>query len=390
MNDIFFTTSKWRKYTNKIISKLEKESVLITGLPQVGINTFLCYFRDIYEARTKTEKNIVITLELYRFNNIPDIQTRIIEIINQNLGTPKSFEGLSVEDILRKLSVQGFKILFILYRIDNLVSHPYVFTFFQTLRAINPLLISFLSTADISCLTSSGKYAQAGPLASTNIELFPLLKITELKETIKRFEDLYSWEVPEANINQIFELSGGVRGLCKYICKYINDYNPKTLDPAALLEYSGIGFRTKEIYNKLVENDLIRKGAINRSKQNILERIGTIDKKGEIRIQLIKPYLKRALSTEIERLKDLSNQERSVFEYFRDHSDKIITVDDLARILWGDAEKEKFSLWAIYKMISNLNRKIKNFGFEITNYRGRGYQIIPNKQTAVLSSSKHS
>ncbi|MBU0975809.1 MAG: helix-turn-helix domain-containing protein [Patescibacteria group bacterium] len=379
MNDSFFATNKWEKYTERIISKLEKESVLITGLPQVGINTYIGYLRDIYEAKIKSEKSIIISIELYRFNNIPDLESRIIEIINQNLGSPKTLEGSGVEDILRKLTSQNFKILFILYRLDNLLPHQHVFTFLQTLRAVNPLLVSFLSTADISCLTSPEKYVKAGPLASSNIELFPLLDLEELEKTIQGFKKMYSWNIPDELLPEIYELSGGVRGLCKYICKYISDHSPKELNPEDLIGYTGIGFRTKEIYEKLVETDLIEKGSLNTNRKEILGRIGVLDKEGNLRIELLQPYLKQAFSAEIQRYKDLSNQERDVFQYFREHSSKIITVDEIANLLWGDEEQEKFSLWAIYKMISNLNRKIKNFGFEIINYRGRGYQLVETK-----------
>jgi len=74
-------------------------------------------------------------------------------------------------------------------------------------------------------------------------------------------------------------------------------------------------------------------------------------------------------------MKLLSPQENKIYKILKDNPDKIYSCDEISDILWGKESLEKFSLWSIYKMISNLNTKLSNFSFFIRNFKGRGYSI---------------
>lgn len=77
-------------------------------------------------------------------------------------------------------------------------------------------------------------------------------------------------------------------------------------------------------------------------------------------------------------MKLLSSQENKIYKILKDNPDKIYSCDEISDILWGKESSEKYSLWSIYKTISKLNNKIKNFGFYIRNFKGRGYSIEKN------------
>jgi len=74
----------------------------------------------------------------------------------------------------------------------------------------------------------------------------------------------------------------------------------------------------------------------------------------------------------------LSPQERQVLKKLAEKPGKIITHDQLAKILWRQKADEKFSLWAITKIVEKIRRKIRLLGINhqliITIY-GKGYQL---------------
>jgi hypothetical protein len=71
--------------------------------------------------------------------------------------------------------------------------------------------------------------------------------------------------------------------------------------------------------------------------------------------------------------KHLSNQEKAVFEELL--KEKIVNQDRIAEILWGENE-EKYSLWAITKLIQKIRNKVKLYGADpsqIKTVYGQGY-----------------
>jgi len=76
----------------------------------------------------------------------------------------------------------------------------------------------------------------------------------------------------------------------------------------------------------------------------------------------------------------LSAQELKLFQLFESDPEKIFSLDEMSNHIWEDQVVTKYSPWAIYKLISNLNNKLPPLGLRIENYRGRGYQLIKIKK----------
>ena len=78
----------------------------------------------------------------------------------------------------------------------------------------------------------------------------------------------------------------------------------------------------------------------------------------------------------LEKLTNLTKQEGRVLELLNSHKGKIVSFDQVARVLWSKDVDEKFSLEAMAKVVQNVRKKIKEVGINkevIFTKRGKGY-----------------
>ncbi|MBN2101202.1 winged helix-turn-helix domain-containing protein [Candidatus Dojkabacteria bacterium] len=73
----------------------------------------------------------------------------------------------------------------------------------------------------------------------------------------------------------------------------------------------------------------------------------------------------------------LSYTEIKILRHFNDNMDKLVTRDDIAKILWGKDFHEEYSDWAISKAISRIRKKIKdNAPYKhIVTLKNRGFKL---------------
>jgi hypothetical protein len=74
----------------------------------------------------------------------------------------------------------------------------------------------------------------------------------------------------------------------------------------------------------------------------------------------------------------LSFQEKKVLTGLIAKNGEILTHDQLAQILWGKGAAEKFSLWAITKVVQKLRVKLQTLGVSsslISTFYGKGYTL---------------
>ncbi|EKD57346.1 MAG: hypothetical protein ACD_57C00339G0002 [uncultured bacterium] len=74
----------------------------------------------------------------------------------------------------------------------------------------------------------------------------------------------------------------------------------------------------------------------------------------------------------------LSVQEKKVLLTLLKHKNTLVTYDQLANVLWAEAE-DKFSLYAIAKLLQGVRQKIRDMGIHnpvIKTSRGQGYILI--------------
>jgi hypothetical protein len=75
----------------------------------------------------------------------------------------------------------------------------------------------------------------------------------------------------------------------------------------------------------------------------------------------------------------LTTTQENLLKEFVAHRDKVLTIDQISRIMWGEDHVEKFSLTAISKMIHELRQQLKRLGLQkevIFTKRKEGYIFI--------------
>lgn len=378
MYQLFFPGKRWKAFVGDLCNKLKTESVLITGLPQVGLTSFFKFLEETYTKRTKDEKTIIISFEILPGQTkVFHLSSKILELLNYKLGFPKYLQDLNCEGSLCEILKRDKKILILINRFQELRNSPQSMLFLRTLRSINLIKIRFLIGCDISCLTQPDSYKAAGILTTANKMVLPTLDLEEIKRSVKSYKQLYNWNVPQKFCEQILNLSGGICGLVKYIGKNILENNNQLLKVEQLLQDPAIKYKVTEICEALEKNELIKDDKLDLTKSQILKNLGVIDKNKKLRIKLLEQYLKKGYkkSESKDLNKILSAQEVKIFQLFTSHPDTILSLDEISEQLWGGNTSLKYSLWSIYRVISNLNRKLKKVGLKIKNYRGRGYSL---------------
>lgn len=75
---------------------------------------------------------------------------------------------------------------------------------------------------------------------------------------------------------------------------------------------------------------------------------------------------------------NLTAQEVLVYKLLVANMDRVVAKEDVAKALWGDTWEEKYSDWAIDRLISNLKAKLVEFDASVSlkTLRGRGYSLV--------------
>lgn len=69
-------------------------------------------------------------------------------------------------------------------------------------------------------------------------------------------------------------------------------------------------------------------------------------------------------------------QEINLIRHFKEHINKPLTRDDIAKVIWGNTWTTKYSDWAIDKAISRLRKKILSENYKIITVKNLGYELI--------------
>lgn len=78
-------------------------------------------------------------------------------------------------------------------------------------------------------------------------------------------------------------------------------------------------------------------------------------------------------------LQNLTKQEENVLKLLEDHHGKLVSFDEVARVLWKSKMDDKFSLEAMAKVVQNVRKKIRQSGINkevIFTKRGSGYLLV--------------
>lgn len=183
----------------------------------------------------------------------------------------------------------------------------------------------------------------------------------QTKEMIETLKGYYGWKIPERHYKAIYNLSGGIARIIKYICKEINDGKS---------DFSNYVYFTNNIQINF-ELEYLKSLIINTETEK-LSVIGLTTKSGLIKSALLRYHFNRYRHGEILKyFPYLSTNESKILTYLIINKSSI-SVNKISSLM--KMTDNNFSLWAIYKIMSRLKKKVAN-RYNIRTIKNFGYAL---------------
>lgn len=217
-----------------------------------------------------------------------------------------------------------------------------------------------------------------------NILYFPTLDKSETLFTIKRLSNYYKVELTSENQKQILTGSGGIYPVILQTIKLLQRLPEETYKSSLKYFKDNVEILKTfdEIYNSfdLNERSNLNKDSI--KKTSCLVKLGIVNKD----LKIISPWFREFVQeNKFNNIPDKSNidkilsgKEFIVYQLLNKNKNEVVTRDQIADVMWEEETAEKYSNWAIDKIISRIRKSFRNnnINLKITTIRGKGYMLI--------------
>ncbi len=333
-----------RDYFNNLYIKvseklLKGENVSISAVGGCGLNTAINFLLRLFEED---------------------------EVFDQVLFFNGGKDTDIVERIKLALESENERILVVIRWFENVPNKSDLAEALSELRQPHPEKLVFLiSTDHTGIIHPEWYFAHSRIFVNAGFRIDPFDKhaaFTMLRVT----NDYYGWPIAEKDYERIYELSGGIGRLLKRIPKNMAERQMKLDDLEGFQSNSGILFQLNYLTKLIVQLS---------TKQ--LQDLKLVDEDNRIRSGLLRDYFVQRYRSKIaeQMYGNLTRTEERIFTWLEENQGKVLSVDKLADML--EMSEEKFSLWALYKQMSRLRRKLKG-RFELENVKGKGYRLKVN------------
>jgi len=235
----------------------------------------------------------------------------------------------------------------------------------DSLRRRSPKSLVFLVFADHSAIIDTNEYQARSTIFFTEIFYMKPFDKNQSEKMIKSLTNFYGWRTDENLYEKIYSISGGIPRIIKYVVKEIYETRTPINNFEKFLSSPHISFQL----------ELLTKLLIKLPKKKV-EMLGLVVK-GKIKSKLLQHYFLNYQNNLAKQLFiNLTKQESKILSFLLENQGVILQVDKIADLI--EMADEKYSLWAIYKLISRLKGKVKKY-FEIQNFKGQGYMLQNTK-----------
>lgn len=328
-----------RNYFNNLYShvaeKLKKsENVCVSVMYGCGSKTFLNFFLIVAKKDRLFRQILYFDPEVEKLNLVNFVRKNLSSNSPKKLVVVRLFETMADKsEILEKLN--GFKIKF----------------------CGNPI---FLFITDHTAIIRPEEYcAKTTAFFSDRLEIAPF-DLKQTRQMIRVTAKYFGWQIRPADYEKIYRLSGGIPRLAKYICKDIDEKNARSDSLEKFIKNASINFELNYLNKILLQLT-----------KDELRTLGLVNNRGKIKSLLLERYFRNyqtRLAAEL--YPDLSSLEAKVFAYLYENKNRLVSLEKVADLM--AMSDTNYSLWAIYKLLSRLNQKIKDH-YKIENRKGRGY-----------------
>lgn len=321
-----------------------------------------------------------------------DIQKAIKDTLTEiateiKIGTKGILSEWKSDEILNEIAKKGYEVGLFISHVSLLLKNHYFQPFFDLellIRTSKNLSVVIFSEIDIT----HEKYSLLVDKASflyDNITKYPLYGNSDSKQFISHYNYQWKFSLPDRTINEIIEACGGYLWLIHQVHRSLRDNTNMTVSEA--LKDEVLIRKLEVIWKKFTEeeqsiiqktyNDRLQKTDILSHEYNYLKSIRVIKQikgKSVLGIPLLSQVIEKLnqfhvredsiLIGEKDITLSLSNKERALMLLLLAAKKKIVSRDTVAQTIWGASWEEKYSDWALDRLVYRLRIKLNNLGID--------------------------
>src|SRR3989338_2124631 len=318
------------------------------------------------------------------------IKHALIELLSQrNLPIPQNLEQLSINQLLDFIAREGFEVGLFIGRITPLLNE----SGFQSLINLELILQKSKNLSVLLFFEHDVTHPDYNFLTDKcflifdNIIKFPLYLTTDSRQFIRYQTELWEMKLNKGLEEEIIRLSGGYLWIIASLLRFFRD-NPGDIDKAINDEL--LIKKLDIIWNKFTQNE---KKLINncladnwRFEDNLTPEFGYLEKIGILtlknkKVTLQFPLLKQIVIREskIHQLrienkdfylnkrvvtKELTKNEGILLYLLLKNQKSLVSRQKIANLIGGNNWEEKYSDWAIDRLVYRLRRKFRSLGMD--------------------------
>lgn len=388
------------------------------------------YFPNMFENTLYVFVNFDEIIEFSNYYYLDLIKKKIYQELterNINLNLNKKDENnplMAIEEVFEKLVALGWRIFLVLNDFElTLKLSPSIYLNLEHLLSIDKSRIEYLFLTTLNVLDPGifSSFHNLKYALTRNVVFFPLLEkknVYFLIDKVCQNQLFLKKETPPSKKELLYKLCGGHPQLLRYSLYFLkatlgDDFfleSDKKIEEKLLSSSQNL-IICADIWNSLREKEketmffVLRNGNFPDEPQSnyaidYLIKLHLVKKEGK-KVKIFGKIFERFLlnfskKSELfydEKTKKIfygeksceeifTHQEFKVLTYLIQHKNQLVTRDEIAKTMWGSLYyQEKYSDWAIDKIISTIRRKLDSIGFSSQNLitlKKRGFILKDN------------
>lgn len=308
----------------------------------------------------------------------------------------------SISEILKAVANQGLEVGLLISDIRRLIREKNFQPFFdlEYLTRQNPNFSTLLfPEIDLTQKQYSLLLDECSSLF-TNVIKYPLYSEADSRQFLKYLTSQWGLKITKEEKEKIIKQCGGFFWLMSQALRHLRNHPKASLEEVFTNElmirkleiiWERLSKKEKNILKKVVKKSLSKEDKTSHEYQ-YLKTIKIINEKNN-QVRLGLPLLKKAIDKEKKasqlminegkiwlNKKDVSHEftagELRVLELFLKKKRQLISRDEIAKQLWRSDWEEKYSDWAIDRLIYRLRQKLKTIGMDeklLKTLKARGF-----------------
>jgi hypothetical protein len=381
------TTEEYLKYlyTEIVESLYNSNGLAIMSMYKSGVVYILKHILFTSELSLPEQQNTMSKYSFGIIESIDEIANKLsfLSLNSNNIQDNKTYD---FNEFISMLASNPGKIIYINFS-KSFSSKTKIIEFIKQVKGYSRIAL-LIDYEQIDSLTDLGIY---------NFAFIKKRNNKDIKILLEKEESWFNYQIGDKNKEKIIDLSDGYAGLTRILLAISNTSPHEFLkfEINKVLSMPQIRNRLDDILNTFTDNtnQILFQLAVgidtNISPDNYLVKLGVIDFESKlITIKLLQQYLLYKFSiskidkegSQLSRsgilLQNLlSNQELILLSYLYDQN-SFVSKEAIAEVLWGKNWPEKYSDWAIDKLISRIRKKLHdNDKRIIETFKNKGIRV---------------